>query len=76
MTSKRQTNDTQNDNKQEYKNDKNIYINLFNKYKGQIREAKFYQRLKIIREIKNSSEYQELSIEEQKGLDKELLTSN
>ncbi len=58
------------------KNVKKLYLIIFNKYKEQIREAKFHQRMKIIREIRNSDEYKNLSIEEQKMLDMELMTIN
>jgi hypothetical protein len=58
------------------KNVKKLYLYLFNKYEEQVRQAKFYQRMKIIREIKTTKEYQDLSIEEQKALDKELMSIN
>lgn len=58
------------------KNVKKLYLFIFNKYKEQIQQAKFYQRMKIIREIRNSDEYKQLSFEEQKMLDMELMTIN
>lgn len=58
------------------KNVKKLYLFIFNKYKEQIQQAKLYQRMKIIREIRNSDEYKQLSFEEQKMLDMELMSIN
>lgn len=52
----------------------NLYLFIFNKYREELQKAKFYQRMKIIKRIRNSEEYKNLSIEEQKKLDTELLT--
>lgn len=49
------------------KNVKNIYLFLFNKYKKQI-EEKPKQTIQIIRELKNSIDYDLLTIEEQDKL--------
>lgn len=55
------------------KNDKNIYLYLINKYKEQIREVNFYKKIKIIREIKKTEDYQMLSVKEQDNLTKALI---
>lgn len=56
------------------KNVKNIYLYLFNKYSEHVREAKFSERLKLMREIKNSNEYQQLDNKEQTMLYAELMS--
>lgn len=56
------------------KNVKNIYLYLFNKYSEHVREAKFSERLKLMREIKNSNEYQQLDAKEQTMLYAELMS--
>lgn len=55
------------------KNVKNIYLFIFNKYREKVREAGFSQKLKLMREIKDSNEYQQLSLEEQKMIYRELM---
>lgn len=50
------------------KNVKNIYFNLFNKYKEQLAQVRFSQRIKIINELKKSLEYNELTMQEQDDL--------
>lgn len=56
------------------KNVKNIYLFLFNKYKEKIREARFSQRIKLMREIKDSNEYQQLTNKEQQMIYAELMS--
>ena len=58
------------------KNVKKLYLFIFNKYKEQVREARFHERIKIISEIRKSKEYQELDFEEQKLLNREFLSIN
>lgn len=50
------------------KNVKNIYFNLFNKYKEQLSQVRFSQRIKLINELKNTLEYNELPLQEQDNL--------
>lgn len=55
------------------KNVKNIYLYLFNKYREQIKEARFSQRIKILSEIKQSKEYGQLDSEEKQKIYNELM---
>ena len=48
--------------------DKDIYINLYNKYKARIESESAYQKHKIISECKNCKEYALLNMEEQEKL--------
>jgi hypothetical protein len=57
-----------NKNVKNVKNDKNIYFNLFNIYKEKIESSKFGDKIKLIGECKNTSEYNLLSLEEQDKL--------
>ena len=54
--------------------DKDIYINLFNIYKGQIENKPFYEKVKIITKCQNDEEYKKLSLEVQGQLFKELMS--
>lgn len=64
---------TTSEHKQECNN--NIYLLLFNKYKEKIRE-KPKQTIPIMAELKKSSDYQLLSIEEQEKLFYDLMSPN
>ena len=55
------------------KNVKKLYLYLFNRYREIVREAGFSQKLKLMREIKDSNEYQQLTLEEQKMIYRELM---
>ena len=48
--------------------DKDIYINLFNKYKEQIRGKGFHQKMAKISEAKETEEYQALTDESKQQL--------
>lgn len=76
LTNKQQANNTQTNNKQEYKNDKNIYYIILNKYKEQLSKSNFFERLKIIKRIKESNEYGLLTTEEKYQLDNSLIGGN
>lgn len=54
--------------------DKDIYINLFNKYKAEIEKGKANERIRIISECKNCSEYSLLTAEEQDQLFMDLMS--
>ena len=54
--------------------DKDIYINLFNKYKAEIENRHANERIKIISECKNCSEYALLTQEEQDQLFMDLMS--
>lgn len=73
---KRITNKQQTNNKQitTNKNDKNIYLFLFNKYKVEISGKTFGEKIKKIGELKNTEEYKQLSGELQDKLYAELMT--
>lgn len=58
------------------KNVNNIYFILFNKYKEKIRQVSFPERMKLIREMKQTDEYQKLDFEEQDRLNKTLICIN
>lgn len=53
---------------------KNIYINLFNKYKAEIEKCHANERIRIISECKNCSEYALLTTEEQDQLFMDLMS--
>lgn len=53
---------------------KNIYINLFNKYKAEIEKCHANERIRIISECKNCSEYALLTTEEQEQLFMDLMS--
>ena len=55
------------------KNVKKLYLYLFNKYREQIKEARFSQRIKILSEIKQSKEYGQLDSEEKQKIYNELM---
>lgn len=67
-----ETTDKQLDNKQEYKEYNNIYLYLFNIYKAKMLEEP-KRSMQIISELRNSKEYNSLSIEEQEELFYDLL---
>lgn len=50
------------------KNVKNIYLYLFNKYKAEIEKCHANERIRIISECKNCSDYSLLTVEEQDQL--------
>lgn len=54
--------------------DKDIYIDLFNKYKAEIENRHANERIKIISECKNCSEYALLTQEEQDQLFMDLMS--
>ncbi len=53
----------------------NIYLFLFNKYKGKIENQNFGARVKILNQLQNEIDYQVLSNEEQDKLFNELINS-
>ena len=65
ITNKQQTNNKQITTN---KNDKNIYLFLFNKYKVEISGKTFGEKIKKIGELKNTEEYKQLSGELQDKL--------
>lgn len=65
MTNNRPTSDQQ---VTTNKNDKNIYLYLFNKYKEQICGKSFGQKIKAINECKNEEQYMQMSLELQEKL--------
>ena len=56
------------------KNVKNIYLYLFNKYKAKIEKGKANERIRIISECKNCSDYSLLTQEEQDQLFMDLMS--
>lgn len=56
--------------------DKDIYINLFNKYKKQIEESNSNKRIAIISDCKKTEEYASLTQEEQEQLFMDLMSVN
>ena len=56
------------------KNDNNIYITLFNKYKDQIEKENAGRKFLIISECKRDEDYSRLSEEEQEKLFYELMS--
>lgn len=54
--------------------DKDIYINLFNKYKAEIEKENENKKISIIAECKNCSEYALLTQEEQEQLFMDLMS--
>lgn len=56
------------------KNVKNIYLYLFNKYKAKIEKGKANERIRIISECKNCSDYSLLTEEEQDQLFMDLMS--
>ena len=56
-------------------NDNNIYINLFNKYKEQI-EKEPNRAVRIISKMKETSDYEMLSLEEQEDIFYKLMSIN
>lgn len=68
MNSKCTTNEQQMNTNNNDKNDNNIYINLFNKYKEQIENEDENKKIRIIAECQDSSEYSLLTTEEQDKL--------
>ena len=70
MTNERPTSDQPSNNN----NVINIYILLLNKYSKEIQNKKFGERIKIINELRNTEEYQELSYDEQQNLFNKLMS--
>lgn len=68
-TSEQQVNTNKN-----VKNDNNIYLFLYNKYRSKVKELGFSQKLKIISESKNTEEYEKLSREDKFRLYAELMS--
>ena len=69
MINKCETNDKQVDNKQEYKEYKNIiYINLFNKYKSKIEGKSFGQKIQLINQCRQEQDYGKLDFDTQDQL--------
>ncbi len=66
---------TQNNNKQEYKEIKNIYINLLNKYKGQNLKT-FFGKMKFYNLIKEDEIFKKLNPEEEYELKNMILGGN
>lgn len=57
--------------------DKDIYIKLFYKYKEQIeKQEKFFDKMKIINQLKNDEEYIKLPLENQNEVFMQLMTIN
>lgn len=54
--------------------DKDIYINLFNKYKAEIEKENENKKISIIAECKNCNEYALLTLEEQEQLFMDLMS--
>ncbi len=54
--------------------DKDIYINLFNKYKAEIEKENENKKIRIIAECKNCNEYALLTAEEQEQLFMDLMS--
>lgn len=54
--------------------DKDIYINLFNKYKKKIEDGHANERIKIISQCKNCNEYDSLTSNEQDRLFMDLMS--
>ena len=54
--------------------DKDIYINLFNKYKAEIEKENENKKISIIAECKNCNEYALLTSEEQEQLFMDLMS--
>ncbi len=54
--------------------DKDIYINLFNKYKAEIEKENENKKISIIAECKNCNEYDLLTSEEQEQLFMDLMS--
>ncbi len=69
------TNEQQTDNKEVTTNNKdnNIYLFLFNKYKGKIENQKFKERIRVLNQLSNDIDYMMLSLDEQKELFNELI---
>ena len=53
--------------------DKDIYINLFNIYKKQIENKPFFEKIKTISSCRENEEYQKMSLEAQEKLFKDLM---
>lgn len=73
-----QTNEQQTNNKQitTNKNDKNIYLFLFNKYKKELENANWRESISIIGKCKECEEYGQLTFEEQNQLFYDLMSIN
>ena len=54
--------------------DKDIYINLFNIYKKQIENKPFFEKIKTISSCRENEEYQKMSLEAQEKLFKDLMS--
>lgn len=69
------TNNQQTNNKQitTNNNDNNIYLYLLNIYKAKMENANFKEKIKIISELKENSDYALLTLEEQEDLFNELM---
>ena len=55
-------------------NDNNIYLYLFNIYKGKIEGKSFAEKIRLINQCKNEEKYNQLTIEEQDKLFNELMS--
>lgn len=74
MNNKRTTDEQQMNTNNNDKNDNNIYLYLYNKYKEQIEKENECKKIKIITECQNCSEYSLLTQEEQDKLFYELMS--
>ena len=54
--------------------DKDIYINLYNIYKKKIESESFFEKIKTISDMRNNKEYMELSETSQKKLFLDLMS--
>ena len=75
MTNERQTNDKQMTTNKNDKNDNNIYLSLFKKYKKKIEENP-NKKIRIISEMKETSDYELLTLEEQDNIFYDLMNPN
>lgn len=76
MNNKRTTNEQQVNTNKNVKNDNNIYLTLFNKYKERIKQIKFWsEKIKIANQIKEDEEFLKLTQDERDNIVNELLTS-
>lgn len=54
--------------------DKDIYINLFNIYKKKIENKPFFEKIKVISNCRENEEYKKMSLEAQEKLFKDLMS--
>lgn len=54
--------------------DKDIYINLFNIYKKQIENKPFFEKIRMISSCRENEEYKKMSLETQEKLFEDLMS--